>query len=91
LRAIPLKSSSSDINRKHVIDINWADSWQVYQRLQELDIPSIYETNRLLTVGINNPKMAIQIWSIVKQFTAFRQDLISNLENCCHHLYTNSM
>jgi hypothetical protein len=56
-----LKSSSSDINRKHVIDINWADSWQVYQRLQELDIPSIYETNRLLTVGINNPKMAIQI------------------------------
>jgi hypothetical protein len=29
--------------------MNWANCWQVYQRLQELDIPPIYETNRPLT------------------------------------------
>ena len=77
-----MKSSSSDTDRKHVIDINWADRWQVYQRLQELDIICVCQTNQPLTVEINNPAAAIQLWSVIQQFTASRQNLIGNLENC---------
>jgi len=81
LGAIHLKSSSSETDRKHVIDIDWADRWQVYQRLQELDIICVCETNQPLTVEINNPTAAIQLWSVIQQFSASRQDLIENIEN----------
>ncbi|MFN6179302.1 MAG: Asr1405/Asl0597 family protein [Dolichospermum sp.] len=76
-----MKSSSSETDRKHVIDIDWADRWQVYQRLQELDIICICETNQPLMVEINNPTAAIQLWSVIQQFSASRQDLIENIEN----------
>ena len=76
-----MKSSSSETDRKHVIDIGWADRWQVYQRLQELDIICICETNQPLMVEINNPTAAIQLWSVIQQFSASRQDLIENIEN----------
>ena len=76
-----MKSSSSETDKKHVIDIDWADRWQVYQRLQELDIICICDTNQPLMVEINNPTAAIQLWSVIKQFTASRQDLIKNIEN----------
>lgn len=79
--AIHLKSSSSETDKKHVIDIDWADRWQVYQRLQELDIICICETNQPLMVEINNPTAAIQLWSVIQQFSASRQDLIENIEN----------
>ncbi len=77
-----MKSFSLGTDRKHVIDINWADRWQVYQRLQELDIICVCETNQPLMVEIHNPTAAIQIWSVIQQFTASRQDLIGNLEKC---------
>ncbi|MEY2913777.1 MAG: hypothetical protein RLZZ184_3086 [Cyanobacteriota bacterium] len=76
-----MKSSSSETDKKHVIDIDWADRWQVYQRLQELDIICICETNQPLIVEINNPTAAIQLWSVIQQFSASRQDLIENIEN----------
>ncbi|MDB9476718.1 Asr1405/Asl0597 family protein [Dolichospermum circinale] len=76
-----MKSSSSETDKKHVIDIDWADRWQVYQRLQELDIICICETNQPLIVEINNPTAAIQLWSVIQQFSASRQDLIKNIEN----------
>ena len=80
--AIHLKSFSSEADKKHVIDIDWADRWQVYQRLQELDIICVCETNQPLMVEIHNPTAAIQIWSVIQQFTASRQDLIRSIENC---------
>lgn len=76
-----MKSSSSETDKKHVIDIDWADRWQVYQRLQELDVICVCETNQPLMVEINNPTAAIQLWSVIQQFSASRQDLIENIEN----------
>ena len=32
-------------------------------------------------VEINNPTAAIQLWSVIQQFSASRQDLIENIEN----------
>ncbi|MGI8500723.1 MAG: Asr1405/Asl0597 family protein, partial [Hassallia sp.] len=34
-----MKSFSSEVEAQHTVEMNWVDRWQVYQRLQELDIP----------------------------------------------------
>jgi IS1 family transposase len=82
-----LKSSSSETEIKHVVEVNWADRWQVYQRLQELDISCCCETNQPLRVEISNSTVAIQLWSVMRQFTASRQDLIGVLEDCWYQSY----
>jgi hypothetical protein len=73
-------SSGSEIGQKYVVDVNWADRWQVYQRLKELDIPCCCETNQPLQVEIANPLAFVQFWCVMRRFTACRQDLLSNLE-----------
>jgi hypothetical protein len=70
---------------KYIVEINWADRWQVYRRLQELDIPCWCETNQPLTVEISHPTAAIQLWSVVRQLTANRQELVSTLKKCWQH------
>ncbi|MGH8002656.1 MAG: Asr1405/Asl0597 family protein [Brasilonema sp.] len=66
--------------KKYIIEVDKVDRWQIYRRLQELDIPCWCETNQPLTVEISNPTAAIQLWSVVRQFTTNRQDLIRNLQ-----------
>ena len=82
LREIVLKPSISQPQTKQIVEVNWAERWQVYQRLQELDILCWCETNQPLTVEISNPTVAVQLWSVMRQFTAVRQDLIWTLEQC---------
>ncbi|MFP4121725.1 Asr1405/Asl0597 family protein [Coleofasciculus sp.] len=65
-----------------VIDINQADRWQVYRRLQELSIASHCGMNQPLTAEIHDPVTAIQLWSVVRQLTVPRRDLASWLEDC---------
>lgn len=62
--------------------VNQADRWQVYQRLQELDIACECYINQPLKVDIHSPTAAIQLQSVIKQFTADRQSLVEWLE-CC--------
>lgn len=76
-----MKSFSSETEIKQAVEVNWADRWQVYQRLQELDIPCWCETNQPLRVEISNPTAAVQLWSVMRQFSASRQDLIWCLEH----------
>jgi hypothetical protein len=40
------------------------------------------ESNQPLIVEVNNTTEAIQIWSVIQQFTGSRQDLIRSIENC---------
>jgi hypothetical protein len=82
-----LKPFSSEVESKHILEVNWADRWQVYQRLQELEIPCCCESNQPLTVEIGNPIAAIQLWSLMRQFTLPRQDLIWSLEKCWQSRY----
>jgi hypothetical protein len=65
-----------------IIEISWADRWQVYRRLQELKIPCQCGPNQPLSYQINDVAAAIQVWSVVKQVTAPRRDLASWLELC---------
>ncbi|WP_341526518.1 Asr1405/Asl0597 family protein [Nostoc sp. UHCC 0302] len=77
-----MKSSSSEVERKHIVNVDWADRWQVYQRLQELQVPCCCETNQPLRVEIASPTAAFQLWSVMRGFTASRQQLIWSLEQC---------
>lgn len=80
LGARVLKSFSSETEKNYAVQVNWADRWQVYQRLQELDVDCCCETDQPLSVDIGTPTAAVQLWSVMRQFTASRQDLILNLE-----------
>jgi hypothetical protein len=71
----------------HIVAVNWSDRWQVYQRIRELDIPCSCADNQPLKVIITNPTVAIQLWSVVQQYTASRQDLVAILEKCWHSRY----
>lgn len=82
-----MKSSSSEVEKKHVVEVNWADRWQVYQRLQELGIPCSCVTNQPLQVEISSPTAAIQLWSVMRRFAVSRQDQISTLECCWKSRY----
>ncbi|MBD2354113.1 hypothetical protein H6G41_05660 [Tolypothrix sp. FACHB-123] len=82
-----MKPSSSEVESKHVLEVNWVDRWQVYQRLQELDIPCWCEPNQPLKVEISNSLAAVQLWSLMRQFTLKRQDLVWSLEKCWQSRY----
>ncbi|MDZ8184628.1 MAG: hypothetical protein RMX96_07245 [Nostoc sp. ChiSLP02] len=82
-----MKSSSSEIEKKQIVDVNWADRWQVYQRLKELDIPCSCMTNQPLEVEISSPSAAVQLWSVIQRFTASRQDQIWTLDRCWKSRY----
>jgi hypothetical protein len=77
-----LKSFSSKVEGQHAVEIDWLDRWQVYKRLQELDIPCCCESNQPLKVEIGNPSAGIQLWSVIRQFTISRQEMIYTLERC---------
>ncbi len=65
-----------------VVEVNWADRWQVYHRLQELAIPCECEMSQPLRVNINDSITAIQVWSVCQQLLAPRNNLISWLQRC---------
>ncbi len=78
-----MKSLSSEIKKNFVVGVgvDWADRWQVYQRLQELEIKCWCEPNQPLRVEIDNPLAVVQLWSVMQQLTASRQELICYLEH----------
>ncbi|MCC5599878.1 hypothetical protein LC653_00480 [Nostoc sp. CHAB 5784] len=82
-----MKSFSSEIESNHLVEVNWADRWQVYQRLKELDIPCSCTANQPLKVEIGSPMTAVQLWSVIRRLTASRQDQIWTLECCWKNRY----
>jgi hypothetical protein len=56
--------------------------WEVYHRLQELEIPCECATERPLQASITTATAAIQVWSVVRQVTASRRELVTWLEDC---------
>lgn len=76
-----MNSSQLQPENSEVIQVNcWADRWQVYRRLQELGIPCSCEVEQPLRVQIKNTNQAVQLSSVLKQFTASRQELLDSLE-----------
>lgn len=76
---VPINSQSV---LNHAIEVNRADRWAVCHRLQELGISCCCSTNFSLQVNIASSTAAIQLWSVVKQVTASRNELVRWLNNC---------
>lgn len=64
------------------IAVTGIDRWEVYRRLQDLDIPCQCSTDRPLQIEISSPIAAIQVWSVVRQIATPRQELVEWLEGC---------
>jgi hypothetical protein len=81
--------SSSKLNPQEIYttEVDCQDRWQVYYRLQELDIPCQCASYQPLKVQIDHPLAAIQLWSVVQRVAAPRQQLADWLETCwrCRH------
>lgn len=81
--------SPSNLTQTETIHVNNGDRWQVYYRLQQLEIPCQCEPHQPLKVEINNVQAAIQLWSVLHHFQASRTKLIDLLNQCwqmksCH-------
>ena len=79
-----MKPLSCEPELDEVVEVNWADRWQIYQRLQELAIPCWCATEQPLKVHVADVAAAIQLWSVLRQFTTPRRELLCVLERCWH-------
>lgn len=65
-----------------IIDTAWGDRWQIYHRLQELDISCKCSTGNPLTVAVETPTAAIQVWSVARQPLLARSQMVDWLNRC---------
>lgn len=63
-------------------EVDCGDRWQVYFRLQELDIPCQCKSYQPLLVDIQSAQALIQVWSVVKRISTPRSDLSAGLNQC---------
>lgn len=84
LGVIVLKSLSCQSEPSVMVEVSWADRWQVYQRLQELAIPCSCAIDKPLQIQITDAMAAVQLWSVLRQLNTSRQDMVRWLENCWH-------
>lgn len=64
------------------ITVESLERWEIYHRLQTLDISCQCKTNKPLQVKLDSVLAAIQLWSVAKQCTASRQELLRWLNQC---------
>lgn len=55
--------------------------WEIYNRLQELEIPCWCSSGEPLAVDISSPNHLIQFWKISRRVSASRDEMIQVLEN----------
>ncbi len=65
-----------------VVEVECGDRWQVYHRLQELDIPCQCRAHRALKVYITNPMDITLLWSVVRHASQSRWEKVDWLERC---------
>ena len=78
----PEQLNSLEQQPNRVLTVKWAYRWDIFRRLQALEIDCQCSTNEPLLVNLDSPTTLVQIWSVVRQSTANRQQLIDWLDNC---------
>ncbi|KPQ34196.1 MAG: Neurogenesis glycoprotein [Phormidesmis priestleyi Ana] len=73
------ESATPTLDELTNITVCCEDRWQVYHRLQELDISCQCSSFEPLQVTIKTASEAIQLWSIVKRVSQPQQSLIRDL------------
>ncbi|MEM9087443.1 MAG: Asr1405/Asl0597 family protein [Cyanobacteria bacterium P01_F01_bin.53] len=64
------------------IEVDRIARWDVYFYLQALSIPCECKCNQPLRVQIDTTNTALQLWSLVRVFTAPKQQCVEHLEQC---------
>ena len=78
-----MNSSQLQPEDSEVVEVScWEDRWQIHKRLQELEIPSWCDLGQPLRVQISNTNDAIQLSSVLQQFSSSRQELVSYIQRC---------
>ena len=67
---------------KEAIAVKWAYRWEVFRRLKALEIDCQCATNEPLLVDLDSPTTLVQIWSVIRQSTAERHQLVDWLNDC---------
>lgn len=70
-----------------ILPVKWAYRWSVFRRLKELNIDCQCSTNEPLLVHLDSLATLMQVRSVLSQFSASRQDLVSRLDNCWQAKY----
>ena len=65
-----------------IIAIDRVHCWSAHRRFQDLSIQSFISTGEPLKVEISDPQTAVQVWSVIKQVTETRSELVEWLEHC---------
>ncbi|MEN9230400.1 MAG: hypothetical protein Q6L68_05795 [Thermostichus sp. DG02_5_bins_236] len=66
----------------YCLDIPFGERWRICRRLLELGIPSVCTGDGSLQVEMNTLLAALQVRSVIQQYTARRQELVQGLEAC---------
>ncbi|MFK8183371.1 MAG: Asr1405/Asl0597 family protein [Phormidesmis sp.] len=61
------------------VTVSCEDRWQVYHRLQELDIECACAGFKPLQVNLRTPTEALQVWSVTRRVSASKQSLVAML------------
>jgi hypothetical protein len=77
-----MNPSEVDSETQQTVGIKGAERWEIYWRLQQLGIPCKCATNQPLRAEVPSPTTAIQLWSVVRQTTASRRELVFWLHRC---------
>jgi predicted metal-binding protein len=64
------------------VELDRINRWNVYHRLQELNVLCECSCDRPLTVAINTPADALLVWSVVRAVTLPKPSLTDHLERC---------
>jgi hypothetical protein len=77
-----MNSMPSESTQNQIVNVNADLRWQVYYRLQELDIPCQCMPYKPLQVQLNHMLAAIQLWSVVRSLNSSNQELVDWLDRC---------
>ena len=67
---------------KTVVELDRVNRWNVYHRLQDLDLICECSSDRPLAVAIETPATALQVWAVVQAVTRSKLSLTDHLERC---------
>jgi hypothetical protein len=78
----------SDLSSGIVIEVETGDRWQIYRRLQELNISCDCRAYQPLRAEIRSSLELILLWSVVRQFDAPKADHVEWLRRCWRRCYS---
>ncbi|WP_346292992.1 Asr1405/Asl0597 family protein [Sphaerothrix gracilis] len=73
---------ATEIDSVTTLEIDPIERWNVFKRLQELSIPCQCTWGQPLRVRIKTATAAIQVWSVIQQFTSTSASSTAHLERC---------